>query len=118
MLVYDMRAKAFKRSTILSSFAKTGLIPYDPEKVLAPLREKLEKKFSVPVSTPSPTSSHTTVSTWLTPHNIKDLRDYAFNICDTLDCIEASSPFRRQLDRFVAASGSTVESSPDPWCCR
>src|SRR5450755_3187789 len=53
----------FKPSTIISSFAETGLILYNPEKVLAPLREKMQKKMPAPVSTPSPTSSFTTAST-------------------------------------------------------
>ena len=36
----SFRAKAFKKSTLQSSFRKTGLIPYNPEVVLAPLRAK------------------------------------------------------------------------------
>src|SRR5947199_1984661 len=42
-----MRAETFKSSTIKSAFAKTGLIPYNPEKVLDPLREKLKRRNTV-----------------------------------------------------------------------
>lgn len=35
------RAQAFKPSTILSSFRKTGIVPHDPQRVLGPLQEKL-----------------------------------------------------------------------------
>jgi hypothetical protein len=42
--------------------------------------------------------------TWPTPHNVSDLREYASNICDTFEYIEASSPFRRRFDRFMTAS--------------
>ena len=38
-----IRAKIFKSSTILSGFKETGLIFYNPENVLTPLREKLKK---------------------------------------------------------------------------
>ena len=99
-----MCIQIFKKSTILSSFAETGLIPYNPEKVLGPLREKLEKRNPVPISTLLPTSSHTTASTWPTPHNIPDMHDYAAQICNTLEYIEASSPYRRRFDRFVTAT--------------
>jgi len=38
------RTKAFKQLTLKSSFRKTGLIPYNPEMVLAPLRKKKHAK--------------------------------------------------------------------------
>jgi hypothetical protein len=35
--------QAFKHSTILSTFRKTGIIPYDPTQVLGPLQERFER---------------------------------------------------------------------------
>jgi hypothetical protein len=102
----EMRTKTFKSSTIISSFAETGLIPYNPEKVLAPLRKRIQQKIQAPVSTPSPPSSSHTESTWPTPQNVAELRKYASNICDTLEYIEGSSPFRRRFDRFMTAAVS------------
>jgi hypothetical protein len=37
----DFRGKAFKHDTILSAFRKTGIVPYDPSKVLDLLRDKV-----------------------------------------------------------------------------
>jgi hypothetical protein len=38
----DFRNKAFRHDTILSAFRKTGIVPYDPSKVLDLLREKID----------------------------------------------------------------------------
>ena len=76
----EMQVKTFKKSTILSAFEKTGLISYNPEKALDPIREKLQKKsMSIPasISTPSPIFSHTIISTWPTPYHFPDMHDYA-----------------------------------------
>jgi hypothetical protein len=68
-------------------------------------RERRERKNSVSVSTAAPTSSsHGTASTWPTPPNISESRDYASNMCDTLEYTEAPSSFRRRFDRSIAAS--------------
>ncbi len=79
--------KIFKKSTILSAFAETGLIPYKPEKVLAPLREKLEKRAELVFSTSSTLSStfSHTASTWPTSQDIPDLCYYADNLLNVLE---------------------------------
>ena len=99
----DMRAKAFKRSTILSAFAETGLIPYNPEKVLGPLRERQKRSKPPPSSTPSPTSSHTE-SLWPTPQNVPELREFAINLYTKRGYTEASPTFQRHLNRLVTVS--------------
>lgn len=48
----EMHTQTFKVFTIKLAFAETGLILYNPEKVLNPLFEKLEKKN--PILTPLP----------------------------------------------------------------
>ena len=104
----DMRLKTFKKSTILSAFEKTGLIPYNPEKVLDPLREKLQKKSRPTFPTSSSVSSHTTASTWPTPYKTSDMRDYATRFCNILESIETSPSLSRRFDRFVTASLTRV----------
>jgi hypothetical protein len=99
----DMRAKTFKKSTILSAFEKTGLIPYNPEKVLTPLREKLEKRNPEPES-PSTPSSISSNSTWPTPCKSSDMRDYAIQLENVLESIEASPTICRWFNCFMTAS--------------
>ncbi|KAF7513943.1 hypothetical protein GJ744_006557 [Endocarpon pusillum] len=71
-----MRQKAFTKSTILSSWKAAGLIPFDPDKVIAPLREKQAYGQERP-GTASSTSSTSTISTWPTPKKLSDLHQYA-----------------------------------------
>jgi HAMP domain-containing protein len=60
--------QAMTKANIQSGFAATGLIPYDPARILDTL--------SLIVRTPSPALSGTTVSTWVgkTPHTMKDIK--------------------------------------------
>jgi DDE superfamily endonuclease len=39
-----IRRQAFKKSTILSAFRQTGIIPYNPDKVLIPLQERVDRE--------------------------------------------------------------------------
>ena len=96
--------KIFKRSTILSVFEKTDLIPYNSEKVLKSLREKLQKSMPAPASTPSSIFSHTTADTWSTPHNLSELREYACDLYQTREFSEASVSFQHWLNHFLNAS--------------
>ena len=52
-----MRAKTFKKSTILSTFRKTGLIPYNPEIVLQKIRPANSQISPSQPVTPSPTAT-------------------------------------------------------------
>src|SRR5436190_8332638 len=98
-----MCIKTFKKSIILASFAKAGLIPYNPEKVLAPFREKQEKR-STPEPSISSISSPTTEDTWPTPHNLPELREYAHDLYQTSLINDASPTSQRRLNRFMDAS--------------
>lgn len=86
-----MRNQTFKISTIKTSFFETGLVPYNPEKVLGPLRENLRKRKP---RTPSPASSDT-LQTWPTPQNPPELREYAQELCKTIELVENSPSLRR-----------------------
>ncbi|KAF7504591.1 hypothetical protein GJ744_002086 [Endocarpon pusillum] len=72
----EMRQKAFTKSTILSSWKAAGLFPFDPDKIITPLREKQAQGQKRP-STASSTSSTSTTSTWPTPKKLSDLHQYA-----------------------------------------
>jgi len=65
------RAEALKTKNVAHGFAATGLVPYDPGRVLAKLHIQLQK-------TPTPPgSSHSTAPPpWVpeTPHNVNELR--------------------------------------------
>ena len=44
MAVFEtFHRQAFKQSTILSAFRKTGIVPYNPTQVLGPLTERIER---------------------------------------------------------------------------
>ena len=45
--ISSIRQQAFKRTTILSSFRKTGLIPFNPDVVLSQLREYSSERQSI-----------------------------------------------------------------------
>jgi hypothetical protein len=64
-LYQQARPEALHERNIRSGFTATGLIPYDPERVLSILR--------VPVQTPSPVLVPQDNYTSSTPHNINEL---------------------------------------------
>ena len=42
--IHFIRTQAFKKSTVISSFKKTGLVPWNPNVVLDPMREKNDRR--------------------------------------------------------------------------
>lgn len=65
-MIYDVRKQAFTQRTIRSSFKSRGIWPFDPEVILAPLRQKsldiegpLLRMFNTPSPQPEPSSSAT-----------------------------------------------------------
>ena len=89
--ISDVRRQAFKKSTIHSAFAKTGLIPFNPNVVLQKIR---------PVTPPAPeTGLSSTVATPLTIRNLKRHADYLYQNAP------ADNPeFSNVLDRFIRGS--------------
>jgi DDE superfamily endonuclease len=66
------RESAYKAETIQNSFAATGLVPYNPERVL--------EKLNIQLRTPTPPSSRGSDSVPKTPQNIKQLERQASSI--------------------------------------
>ena len=69
LLYQQARAKALHERNICSGFAATGLVPFDPERVLSVLH--------APVHTPSPQLQPQEAYTTATPHNVAELEQQA-----------------------------------------
>jgi hypothetical protein len=73
-------------NTVRSGFAATGLVPYDPERVLS----KLNTQLRTPTPPPPPTTKQ---APWVleTPHNIQELELQAKTIGEFVRRRTASS---------------------------
>ena len=95
--IEGVRNQAFKKSTILSAFLKTGISPFNPQPVIQML------KMRAPVRTPSPPiSSYQNSSDFETPITLRhinklsnQLRDSAYNDSNI------DEGFAYNIDRFV-----------------
>jgi DDE superfamily endonuclease len=106
----DMRKQAFKPSTICSSFEATGLIPFDPDKVVKPLEERQRREQSEEIEDIISTCS--TNSTWPTPQKPSDFKWFAEYLEDhiNIDQPQAKRRFDRFLKGAVAKSISGLEA--------
>ncbi len=75
-----IREQAFKRDTIISAFEKTGIYPYNPNKIVIPIREKQQtavRPITPPppasLSSPPPSSSPPSESQYITPRKITEI---------------------------------------------
>src|SRR5450432_239398 len=95
---YNPRLETMNQSNIQSSFAATGIQPYDPERVLS----KLNSRFRIP--TPPPASS-ITQGPWVpeTPHNTIELALQSKAIKDYIKhrTTSPASPTEAALDQLV-----------------
>ena len=98
--ISTIRKQAFKKSTILSSFRKTGLIPYNPETVLSRLREHVIQSHQM--SLPEPQTPPPLLSKPIsTPRSLNSLAHHA----NYLYQAEVTSPtFRPSLESFIKGS--------------
>ena len=89
------RVTAFKVESIKNSFAATGLLPFNPERVLGQLNIQLK--------TPTPPGSRSTNSMPKTPHNLKQLEKQASTIKNLLRnrTQSPSSPTKSALDQLI-----------------
>jgi len=107
----SIREKAFKRSTIISAFKKTGLIPYNPCIVLSKLRERspepatysLQSQSTQLSSRPStPPSRHPELEPCLsTPQTVRSLKRHADFLWQT---DPNTSTFRNSLNFYLKGS--------------
>jgi hypothetical protein len=102
------RTEALTSNTVRSGFAATGLVPYDPERVLS----KLNSYLRTPTPPPPPTTKQ---APWVpeTPHNIQELEFQAKAIGDFVQRRTAgsSSPTDRAVRQLVKGCQMAMHSA-------
>jgi hypothetical protein len=102
------RTEALTSNTVRSGFAATGLVPYDPERVLSKLNTQLR------TPTPPPPAANEQVP-WVpeTPHNIQELELQAKVIGDFVQRRTAgsSSPTDRAVRQLVKGCQMAMHSA-------
>ena len=98
----SIRQQAFKSTTIVSAFRKTGLIPWNPDRVLSRIQQIQERQNSQNSLPRRPiTPPHSIPPALSTPHTIRSLKRQA----EYLDNAEPASPtFKKNLQRFIRGS--------------
>jgi hypothetical protein len=95
----DVRKQAFKRSTILSAFRKTGIWPLDSQKVLPALAERQ------PQRTPTPPTQEPSSSPFSTPLTFRQMNKVANNLETVLKRDgEVNPTFAHDLTKFIKGS--------------
>jgi hypothetical protein len=101
------RTEALTSDTVRNGFAATGLVPYDPERVLSKLNSYLR--------TPTPPPPMTERAPWVpeTPHNIQELESQAKAIGDFIQRRTAgsSSPTDHAVRQLVKGCQMAMHSA-------
>jgi hypothetical protein len=95
----DARIEAFKAETIKNSFSVTGLVPYDPNRVIS--------KLNIQLRTPTPPPSRGSQSSaYQTPLNYKQLQKHEISIKKLLKKRSKSppSPLLSHIDRVLKSA--------------
>src|SRR5450432_1389733 len=104
---YNARKETMSQSNIMVSFAATGVLPYDPERVLAKLNTQLR------TPTPPP-ASELNLGPWAleTPHNTAELELQTKAIKDYLQHAKSPpSPLEAALDQLVKGCAMLMNSA-------
>lgn len=101
----SIRSQAFKKSTIISAFQKTGLVPYDPAKVLTRLQESHTALQHPAMTTPPPAVPPPLQVP--TPYTVRSLKRQAQYLNDA---DPVSPTFKTNLDRFIKGSLTQAQS--------
>ncbi len=101
-----MHAKTFKKSTILSAFRKTGLIPYNPEIVLQKVRPANGQTPPSRLVTPSPPANSFSGICNETPRRCEQVVCQARTLLNTIQQDErpVHRKFRPHLEQFICGS--------------
>src|SRR5450432_3216673 len=102
---YNARKETMTQANISSSFAATGVLPYDPERVLAKLNTQLR--------TPTPPPARLELEPWApeTPHNTTELKLQLGLIRDSLKRRILSSPTESALNQLVKGCELAMNSA-------
>jgi hypothetical protein len=95
----DARIEAYKAETIKNSFSATGLVPYNPNRVIS----KLNIQLRTPTPPPSRGSQSSQSSIYQTPSNHKQLQKHEISIKKLLKSRSKSppSPLLSHIDRVL-----------------
>jgi hypothetical protein len=113
----DFRSKAFKHNTILSAFRKTGIVPYDPSKVLDLLREKIDaqtralgiKGYNAMIEEIEPSDLD---KDSLTPTEVKKLHQFGQEVIEDLSIDCGLSPqLRTRILKYIKGASSRIDFS-------
>ncbi|KAM4055450.1 DDE superfamily endonuclease [Hirsutella rhossiliensis] len=96
-MIQSIRVKAFKESTILSAFKKTGIHPFNPKPILERLKERVRDQ-TPPTELPAEPYS----SPFGTPHTVRKFESVGQRLLefDPIDDIE-KEVFVHNLQRYV-----------------
>ncbi|KHN98366.1 transposase [Metarhizium album ARSEF 1941] len=100
--IQAVRKQAFKTTTILTAFRKTGISPYNPQPVI----EALEQRAAIYTSTPSPPPLyHNNSSDFETPTTLRQINKVANKLGEVLEDDTSLEPeFARNISRFIRGS--------------
>jgi hypothetical protein len=101
--IHDIRCETFKPSTIFSAFKKTGLVPYNPEVVLAKMREAAS---ATPPATPQAQDAEP--ETPETPLTIRTLKRVCRDIWHDAAALDTPPSFQHKLR--AGLKGGLVQS--------
>ena len=94
--IQGVRKQAFKRSTVISAFKKTGIYPFNPLPILQQLQDRQ------PQRTPTPPSSQGSSSQFNTPVTLRQINKVAAQVTDGLGDLEDLDPSTASnIDRFI-----------------
>lgn len=101
----QVRKEAFKMDSIKNGFMATGLVPYNPERVLTQL--------NIYLKTPTPPGSQSTNSDPKTPHNLKQLAKKASTIKKLLKRRSNSppTPTKSAMDQLIKGCQMAMNSA-------
>lgn len=105
-MIEDVRRQAFKLSTIISAFKKSGIVPYNPQ----PILDELQKRAAERTPTPPPVAaSHPLSSPFHTPLTVRQINKIANNLEEALDeMFDDDSSFAADVKRFCKGARSVT----------
>lgn len=98
--IQQARQQAFKKSTILSAFKKTGIWPYNPHPVLAILQERVAQR----TPSPTPDGQESGSSPFSTLMTLRQLNKVAYWLTEDLCDDDFDDRFRGNLNNFIRGS--------------
>jgi hypothetical protein len=101
--IQKIRAETYKSSTIQSAFKKTGIVPFKPDQILAPLRLKQAAECPQELLL-SPEPEPATSDTWPSPKKPVDFVKYQMKLQQTDEFKESSPSFQRRIKRLLLRS--------------